>query len=156
MKKYIIIVLVILIIVFISVFMIHNSKRNVNVSNIKSLTFSYSQGYMANSGVRYELECKDKCILSYKANGVPFDEATEYNLDESTVLEVEELLNKYNVSKWNGFNKSDQNVLDGDSFGFYLIMQNGDSISASGYMKWPDNYAEVKEGLDNIFAKVVK
>ena len=33
-------------------------------------------------------------------------------------------------------------------------MKNGDSISASGYMKWPENFGEVSKELDNIFEKL--
>lgn len=156
MKKYIFIVLILLIVVAISVFLSHNLKRNHKSLSIKSLSFYYSQGYMANSGVRYELDCKDNCTLLYKAHGVPFDESIKYKVDPSIVLEVEQLLNKYEVFKWNGFNKSDNNVLDGDSFNFIVVTKEDDHISASGYMSWPDHYGEVKEGLNTIFAKVIK
>lgn len=156
MKKIIVVVLLLLVIVFINVLLFHNSKRNQKVLSIKSLNFYYSQWSMANSGVRYELNCKGDCTLLYKAHGVPFDNPIEYKVDKSTVLELEKLLNKYEVFKWNGFNKTDNNVLDGDSFSFSVVMGNDDIISASGYMKWPIHYWEVKKGLDTIFAKVIK
>ncbi len=57
-------VLLILIFVLIFVFLIH--KKEVVVTNIERLSYSYSQGYAMNAYVRYELECKNKCILKYK------------------------------------------------------------------------------------------
>lgn len=71
-------------------------------------------------------------------------------------MEIEGLLNKYNVSNWNGFHGNNKDVLDGDSFGFYVTMKNGDKIDSSGYMSWPKNYGEVKNGLESIFKKVIK
>lgn len=159
MKKYYIIVAVLLIIVIIIVLMLlkikHNGK-NVNVSNIENLRFSYTSGYMANSDTWYELDCKEKCTLVYKAHGVSYEKAKKYKVDSNIIVEIENLLNKYNVSKWNGFHGNDKNVLDGDSFSFYVSMKNGDKIESSGYMSWPNNYGEVKSGLESILKKVIK
>lgn len=159
MKKSSIIVIVLLIIVIIIVLLLlklkHNSKA-VNISNIENLDFYYTQGYMANSDVRYELECKEKCVLIYKPHGVPYENAGKYNVSNDTILKLESLLNKYKVYKWNGFHGNDKNVLDGDSFSFYVTMKNGERIESSGYMCWPKNYGEVRAGLETIFGKVVK
>ncbi len=158
MKKGYIVVLVLLILVIIFVFLILKFKQNnktVVVSNIERLNFSYTQGYMVNSDVRYELECKEECILLYKPYGVSYDDAKKYKVDDNIILEIESLLNKYEVSNWNGFHGNDKNVLDGDSFGFYVYMKNGDRIESSGYMKWPNNYGKVKSELESIFDKAI-
>ena len=159
MKKDYIIVFALLFFVIIIVFTLlkikHNGK-NINASNIENLRFSYTSGYMANSDTSYELDCKDKCTLIYKEYGVPYEKAKKYNVDSNILVEIEDLLNKYNVYKWDGFHGNDKNVLDGDSFGFYVTMKNGDGIDASGYMSWPKNYGELKSGLESIFKKVIK
>ncbi len=159
MKKDCIIAAIILIIVVIIVLILLKTKHNgkdINFSNIKNLRFSYTSGYMANSDTTYELDCKEKCTLIYKAYGVPYEKAKKYKVDSNIIIEIENLLNKYNVSKWNGFHGNDKNVLDGDSFGFYVTMKNGDKVESSGYMSWPKNYGEVKSGLESIFNKVIK
>ena len=159
MKKSYIVVFVILFLVIIIVLLLLKFKQNSKVgvvSDIKSLSFSYTQGYMVNSDVRYELDCKEECILLYKPYGVSHDEAKKYRINDNMMLEIESLLNKYEVSKWNGFHGNDKNVLDGDSFGFYVYMKNGDKIESSGYMSWPRNYGEVKSELESIFGKIVK
>ena len=158
MKKVYIVVAIILIIVVIIVLSLqkvkHNNK-NSNISSIENLRFSYTSGYMANSDTSYEIDCKDSCALIYKAHGVPSEEAKKYKIDTDIVMKIEDLLNKYNVSNWNGFHGNNKDVLDGDSFGFYVTMKNGDKIDSSGYMSWPKNYGEVKTGLESIFKKVI-
>lgn len=158
MKKVFIIVFVLLIIVTIIVLLILKSKQNekyINVSNIENLRFFYTKGYMINSDICYELDCKDKCILTYKAYGVSFNDAKKYKVSSNNVLEIENILNKYQVFKWNGFHSNDKNVLDGDSFSMYITMKNGNKIESSGYMKWPKDYGEVKKELEAIFEKII-
>lgn len=159
MKKSSIIVIVLLIMVIIIVLLLlklkHNSKA-VNISNIENLDFYYTQGYMANSDVRYEIKCKEECVLIYKPLGFSDKESKKYKISSDVILEVENLLNKYSFYEWNGFHESDKNVLDGDSFGFFVTMNDGDKIQASGYMSWPKNYGNVKRGLESIFEKVIK
>lgn len=159
MKKSYFVVFFLLIIVIIIVLLLLKFKQNNKagvVSGIERLSFSYTRGYMVNSDVRYELDCKEECILLYKPYGVSHDEAKKYRINDNMMLEIESLLNKYEVSKWNGFHGNDKNVLDGDSFGFYVYMKNGDKIESSGYMSWPRNYGEVKSELESIFGKIVK
>ena len=158
MKKVFIFVIASLIIVVIIAFLIQKNKQNkkiTNISNIENLRFSYTSGYMMNSDTRYELDCKEGCFLLYKPYGISSSEEKRYKVDNEIVLEIEKVLNKYNVSKWDGFDGNDQNVLDGDSFGFFVTMKNGDTIEASGYMSWPKNYGEVKSELEYTFGKVI-
>lgn len=158
MKKDLIIVLALLIIVIIIVVIIQKNKQTGDpkvVTNIESLRFSYTRGYMANSDIYYVLDCKEECALIYKPYGVSQDKEKKYKVDANTVMEIEKLLTRYNVYQWNGFNGNDKNVLDGDSFGFYVNLKNGDKIESSGYMKWPKNYGIVKNELEAIFSKII-
>ena len=64
------------------------------------------------------------------------------------------VLNEYNVAKWDGFHKSDQNVLDGDSFSFSMYTLEDRYISASGYMSWPENYRNIEDAFDEILGSL--
>ena len=77
-------------------------------------------------------------------------------ITKKEVKKIENILKKYEVYKWDGFNKSDQNVLDGNSFDISIILKNKETIRAYGYMKYPNNYREVKNELDNIFMEIYK
>ena len=156
MKKEIIIGLVLLIIIIV-IIILKPFKKRVVISDISKLSFSYSTGYAMYSSVLYEINYQDdKYLLKIKPDKVPDEEAKEYELDEKQIQEIINILTKYNVSSWNGFDKVDKNVLDGNSFTFKLVTKSGEEIYAHGYMKWPNNYKEVKNELNNYFMNIYK
>ena len=153
-NKLIIFIVVIVIIVLLFIF-VRGRRNKVIISSIKSFSFSYSVGYAMNSYVRYNMELIDnKYKVIIKPNGIPDDDALEVEVDKRVMLDVEEVLKKYKVNLWDGFQKSDKNVLDGDSFSLSVSMIDGGSISAHGYMKWPNNYGNVKGEIDSIFMNI--
>lgn len=154
MKKFAIIIIVILVVALLAIFFI-NFTRNKEISDLKSLRFYYTRGYAMNSDVSYELSCNDKCTLKYKPYGVPLEDTKFVEIEYSDVRRILAILNQYNVASWDGFSSSDKDVLDGDSFNFYVTTSN-DGISASGYMKYPKHYKEVRDGLENIFNEYIK
>ena len=127
--------------------------KNIIVSDFSFLSFSYSVGYTVNANYSYEIQCDDCPLAKIKPNGVPEDTAITVELSSDTMKEIQDLLHECQVDQWNGFHETAQNVLDGDSFSFSLRMKNGDSISASGYMRFPENYGKVKQGFLQIFEK---
>ncbi|MBQ3306583.1 MAG: hypothetical protein IJG68_00160 [Bacilli bacterium] len=126
------------------------------IENIKSLEYFYTTGYYINADVRYNIECEKSCILKIKPQGKSNEEQEEYELSEETLKQIEDLLNKYQVSEWDGFNKTDSRVLDGNSFHFYVTYEDGKSISASGYMSYPKNYGIVTKELERILKEQMK
>ena len=114
--------------------------------------YFFTKGYARNADIRYELEFKDnKYFATIKHWGIPEEEATILEVDESFEKKLEEILKKYNVSSWDGFQKSDKHVLDGNSFDLYIKMEEENNIDASGYMKWPKNYREFKQEVIELF-----
>ena len=164
MKWYIWVIIAVIIIVAIVLLIIFlNRKKDgttppkkIELNNIDSLEFSYSVGYAMNAYYRYELVCSDKCIIKIKPNGVPEEETQEYDVSEELMKKLVDMLNKYEVYKWDGFDRTAKDVLDGDSFSFTIRMKDETSIHASGYMMWPDNYRSVKEEFNNIFGELMK
>ena len=114
--------------------------------------FTYTSGYMMNAYTRYELEKReDGYYAKIKPNGIPEEETQEVKVSDSDIEKIIQALNDNKVIKWNNFRESDKYVLDGDSFSFSLTTEEGIDISASGYMRWPKNYGEVKSTLVEIF-----
>lgn len=149
MKKYYILVIILIIILLFCYFFI-NKNKNKSIKNIESFEFRYSNGYTINSDVRYTIKCnKNNCYLNTKLSGT--EEENNLELSQKCLKNIENILNKYNVSSWNNFNKSNKYVMDGNSFSINIKMQDGKKISAQGYEKWPKYYKQVKEELDNIF-----
>jgi hypothetical protein len=149
-KTIIAILILVLIIIIIGVLLY---KKEVKVENMKTLKLFYTRGYYMNADVRYELKCDEKCMVTFKDIGKNEEEAIHYEISKEKVKQLEEVLKEYHVGKWDGFHKSDKNVLDGDSFSFYAEMEDGTSISASGYMKYPKDYGKVVSEIEKILSK---
>ena len=121
------------------------------VKNIKSFHFSYSNGCMAYSSDSYDLEKKDDVYtVTYKPRYVPDKDAIKLTVDKSFADGLENLINSSSAVKWDKFSKNNKNVLDGDSFSFSVYYEDG-SISAHGYMSWPEGYSSVKSRICSYF-----
>ena len=153
MREKMIVLIVLLVIVIILLFIF---KKSPEITTIKRLYFTYTNGYAINSYVIYELNCDDKCTVKIKPLGEDEEDAKEYNISKKDLERIEKVLKDNHVEKWNGFNKNDKNVLDGDSFSMSITTREGEEIDAHGYMKWPTNYGEVKTELDKIFEDIRK
>ena len=152
MKKY-------LITLFISLLIIGCGKKeddSKGITELSKLDLNYSTGTHVNAWVSYNINCVDKCILTIKPNNIDEGDKQEVELDKKTINKIIDILNKYDVVNWDGFNKTDNNVLDGNSFHMNLTIQNNENISAFGYMMYPNNYNDVKKELDNLLSKYYK
>lgn len=160
--KYIIIIIVVVILIIGVVLLIKKKKENdyikkVEVGELTSLYLSYSNGYMMNANIRYDFKLDketNKYMVEIKPYLVDDEDKLVIEVDESFKDKLKEIIVKYDVSKWDGYNESDQNVLDGDSFSFGAWFQDGTSIHASGYMMWPRNYSNVRDELDTLFMEI--
>ena len=157
MKNKYIILIIVLVVIFLltTVLLCTKLLKKTEIKNIKSFSFSYSTGYAMYSNVIYSLKKdKNKILVSIKPDGISDEEKLEAEVDSSFLASLESILNEYNVGNWNGFDKIDKYVLDGNSFSLSIMMENDKSISAHGYMRWPKNYTEVKNKLNNLFMEV--
>ena len=157
--KYIVIGVVILI-VGVVCFMIFKKRdtikeEDMDVTKIKSFYLTYTNGYAMNSYTRYQLRFDDgKYIAEIKPYGVSEDDLLEIEVDKEVMNKTVEILKKYEVNKWDGFDKTDQGVLDGDSFSLSVSLEEDKSISADGYMMWPEHYRDVVGEISPIFMDI--
>ena len=162
MKKYLLVIIVIIVIIIIGIgiyFVCTNNKgdemfKKKEINSIKELEYSASDGRTINAGIHFILKCDDKCILYSKYEECPEDEKIEVEVDKKYIDSLVDLFNKYNVSKWDGFNKSDKYVLDGTSYSFKVVTKDDVKVYASGYMKYPKNYREVINKMIEIFDEI--
>jgi len=162
MKKRVIVIGIILVIIVIAaIFIIKNvNSKNDNKSkdssnnaiNSKIVEFSYSYGSYFGGYNEYNVYTTDEGIVHIDANGLNgSDLHIDKDVDESVLNEIDKIVNEYKIYNWDGFDKSDEDVLDGDSFEFKVSYENGKTIFAHGYMKYPDNYKEASDALINYF-----
>lgn len=153
-KKVLFIILIILLVIVIGVIVMFGINKPKKIETIKYLNFGYSTGTMMNAYVSYNLEFKDnKYKVSIKPNMISDEDKKITVMTKKDVEKIIEILDKYEVYKWDEFKKSNPNVLDGDSFNLTIKYNDDKSISSSGYMMWPKNYREVQGELDSIFMK---
>ena len=143
------IVLVCLIIGIITIFSKEN-KTNDKITDLDSFYFNYSSGYAMYAYTTYEVEKKGTYYqVSIKPNGISDEKKYTKIENQDFVDKLLKIINDYDVISWDGFNKNDKYVLDGNSF--TLRLKGDKNISATGYMMWPDNYYDVKNELNNLF-----
>lgn len=152
MKKYIILLFTVLLIVGCG----KKENDSKGITELSKLDFNYSTGTHVNAWVSYNINCVDKCILTIKPNNIAEEDKQEVELYKKTMNKIIDILNKYDVVNWDGFNKTDNNVLDGNNFHINLTIQDNKNVSASGYMMYPDNYKDVKKELDKILGGFYK
>ncbi len=157
MKMKYVIIGVIVIVIGIFCFIKFSRKNYVDFSEseIKSFHLSYSNGYMMNANIIYEFKLEDdRYIASIKPYLVADENTLIIDIDQDIVEKIVDILKKYEVNKWDGFDKVDKDVLDGDSFSLSVWFKDDKSIHASGYMMWPENYRNVRDEISDIFMEI--
>lgn len=76
------------------------------------------------------------------------------NIADNTAERLFQVVSKYDLFQWNGFDKSQDDVLDGEGFLLEIDFTDGASIKAQGDNAFPENYlpamGEMQEILDNM------
>ncbi len=130
--------------------------KRVKIEKIISFEYSYTKGYAQYCDEIFKLKFQEgKYVATVKEYGIPEEKAVQIEVDDSFEAKLEDILKEFKVATWNGFNKFDKHVLDGNSFNLYIKMENDNTIDSSGYMVWPKNYREFKEAIINIFKELL-
>ena len=121
-------------------------------SNITS--FSYNLDYGLGGYCSYNIELKDEKVWYHSECLGTQESLVDKEIDKSKLEELKGIINESKVYKWDGFNKSNSNVMDGSGFTLAVHYANDESISAHGYMRFPSNYSEVKGKLLDFLDKL--
>jgi len=129
--------------------------RAVGISPLDTVEFSYSRGAASNDRERFTL-CWNggRFVGTAVFFGEPDEDIHEFEADEADMREIEELFRRYGVGRWNGFSKNNRYVLDGSSFSLKAVTGGAETIEARGYARYPKNFREVREGLEEIFGRL--
>ena len=153
MKNIYIYIIIVITIVVVCFFLFRNGFSKKKINSIKELDYSIYSGSIMNGNIYYKLKCDNKCILESKLFGFGEDEFISIEVDSKSIDEIIDVLNEVNVYAWNGFNKSNKNVLDGSSYSFNLITDK-DTITAHGYMAYPKNFSITLKKICAVFDKL--
>ena len=115
------------------------------------ISFSYSYGnkdmgfnsyYISDDGskVNYSLTSTSNSVRNINKE-----------IDKEYIKRITNIIDKYDVLDWDGFNKHKEEESNKIVFSIELGYDNGDNYSASGYMKYPDNFDKVHSEFIKIF-----
>lgn len=77
-------------------------------------------------------------------------------IDEETVQMLVEVIEEYNVSSWDGFDKTNENVLDGEGFSLEIGFTDGTSVKALGDNAFPEQYADAMGEMWDILTNITE
>ncbi len=152
MKRIIALIIMLLILVGVIVLVVIDNSNKKVITDIKEFEYTSSGGMDMNGNTIYRIKCDKECIATIKK---PHElEKTNVKVDQETIDKLVEIFTEYNVSSWDGFDRVDQYVLDGSSFSFKVVTKDKKTISAHGYMKYPNNYFKVISEISDIFEEL--
>ncbi len=129
--------------------------KKARITSLESLSYRFTDNMSRYGAGSLEIVRKNGAYrATVKLVDEPDESAKTVPLSPEKVLAIEELLKKYDVGSWNGFDKNNKNVLDGRSFTFSVKMTEEQEIYARGYMKWPKNYSEVAGALQALMREL--
>ena len=131
-------------------------NKKIEIKNTKSFYYYYSVSNAKDGSYLFKLNLEeDKFVAYYKGEGISEEDSIKKEINNDKVLELEQILTKYKIYKWNGFKKSNKRILDGNSFSLNYKTENN-SIEASGYMSYPNGYKEFKEEIKKWYTELFK
>ena len=72
-------------------------------------------------------------------------------LKQETIPKIMDIIGRYDVLSWDGFDKDNRWVLDGEMFTFKLVLSDGTNVYARGSNSFPQNYRNVVSELEAVF-----
>ena len=137
--------------------MIRDRKQPETVSApIKTFSFSCrgSSTYeMFSYDVARDRETGERTVEYDFGNGL---ETYSLPIDEAFLQELSAVIDSHNLRKWDGFQKSDPMMMDGDGFSLVVTFTEGAGIFASGSNRYPEGYHEAAETIEAVFLGYLK
>ncbi len=76
-------------------------------------------------------------------------------VDEPVLKRLGEIAGKYRLDKWDGFNKANDYVLDGNGFSLFMTLSNGSTIKAQGTNSYPNGYSGAESEIYALFDELI-
>ena len=117
-------------------------------TNSEIESFEYNFGSGEGTWDEYKITIRDG---KYHMTGTGYNSSTiniNRDITESDMEKLNNIIKDNNIDSWDGFDESDDNVLDGYGFKLIVKYKNGDDIEAEGYMQYPDNYKKGDNALE--------
>lgn len=133
------------------------STRALPPTMLRAFSFRVS-GMVIGEDVRlYERMDKDASVLVLsRVTGYSSENRKDAVLDAVQLAELEQLLKKYDIHLWNGFNgRPSMEVLDGEGFSLSVDFRDGTRVNASGENSFPPGYHGFRSDLQLFADKIL-
>ena len=131
-----------------------NARKREYTGNVVKCSYSYGSYFGGYYEYHLALSGEECTFTAMGFNGVALDVAR--TVDSAALLRLQEIIKAHSLHKWDGFYESDDDVLDGYSFDLSAEFDDGQTLSASGYMKYPKNYDDAHDALTAFFEELVQ
>ena len=151
MKKRNLVLIIVVILVIIVGVVIINSRKNTNrqyEGEFQKITLTTGSSSVGSS---YIIEQNGTINFRYFNGGKSKEK--EVKISENKYSKILEIVNKYNIDSWNGYDEDDDSD-GGYTFSLKIEYKNGNEINAHGINSFPSEYGkfeeEMQKYLDNI------
>lgn len=128
------------------------AKAVANESAITGFTYSYMNSMMEGSFTYTVKEENGTYQFIYESADHRAYEPMEMELDASVAEKLKQLYIDHKVYTWDGYHKTDSDVMDGDGFSLEISFADGQQMTAYGSNCEPSGYGAYVAALKDLFA----
>ena len=77
-------------------------------------------------------------------------------VSEDIFIKINAWVDEYNIKSWDGYNMTQEDILDGGGFGLDITLSTGETISAHGSNAYPEGYREANSSLEDIIEEALE
>ena len=122
--------------------------------DIISFSFTHT-GMSTEECFSYSAEQTDDGIRLYTEELFSGGLIVDTIIDEPILEQLGEIAGKYRLDKWDGFDKKNKHVMDGNNFSLSVTLADGETISAHGSNSFPDGYSDAKQEICELFEDLI-
>ena len=127
-------------------------RASANNSGIRSFSYSYNGSIGGNSFTRTAKAEDGKTILTLDKMEKHDYGTMSGEASPGFMSALEKLCADHRVTRWNGFDKYNPHVLDGDGFSLHIKYNNGKNVSAHGSNAQPLGFHKFVSDMTELFA----
>lgn len=119
-------------------------------------TFSYSYyGSIGGDSYSYSVTAEDgKHVFVYESMLYPDYGEMTTEVDDGFLDRLYQLYKDCRLAAWDGFDKNNEYVLDGDGFSLQITFKDGTELSARGTNAYPEGYSYFRQALETAVSPV--
>ena len=130
-------------------------NNNFGESPMKIISFSFNHNGMSMADCYNYSLVRDVNGIRLQAELYAGDKTVDVMVDETALEELSEIASRYRLDQWNGFNKTNSMVLDGESFALSVTLSDETKITASGGNAFPKGYSDAKHEICALFDSLI-